>query len=538
MIQEEDAEMSGSTLVSLLKDRALNRRQFIQAAMATGMTVAAAETLYTTVARAEAKQGGHFRLGVQGANTNDSHDPATWGTGAITNIGFWGAIYNNLMEVAPDGKLTPELAESVEPKNGGKTWVFKLRKGVAFHNGKTLDANDVVASINHHRGPETKSAAKAIIGQVTDIRADGSDTVLIELDAPNADFPYLCTDYHLVIGPAVDGKIDWEKAIGTGGYTFVAHDRGVKLDLKRNASYWKQGRAHFDDVTLLGLNDVAARMNALVTGQVDAIGRADLKTLQLLQRNKDIVVEEVTGTQHYTMPMFTDTDPFKDNNVRLALKYGVDRDAMVKTILLGHGIPGNDHPITPANRYYAKDLEVRQYDPDKAKFHLKQAGLDSLKVDLSAADAAFAGALDAALLYKEQAAKAGIDVNVVREPDDGYWTNVWTKKPFVMCFWGGRPTEDWMFSQVYAADAPWNDTHWKNDKFNTLLKAARAEIDEKKRADMYGEMQMILRDDGGVIVPIYANYVFARSAKVARGEAIGASWELDGWKCIERWWFA
>jgi len=525
-------------MLSSLRHRGLDRRQFVQAALASGMTIAAAQSLYATVARAEPKSGGHFRLGVQGANTNDSHDPATWGTGAITNIGFWGAIYNNLMEVAPGGMLTPELAETVEPRNGAKTWVFKLRKGVAFHNGKTLDANDVVASINHHRGPDTKSAAKAIIGQVTDVRADGTDTVIVELAAGNADFPYLCTDYHLVIGPAVDGKIDWEAAVGTGGYTFVSHDRGVKLELKRNPGYWKEGRAHFDEATLFGLNDVAARMNALVTGQVDAIGRADLKTLPLLQRNKDIVIEEVTGTQHYTMPMFTDTDPFKDVNVRLALKYGVDREALVKTILLGHGIPGNDHPITPANRYYAKDLEVRQYDPDKAKFHLKQAGLDSLKVDLSAADAAFAGAVDAALLYKEQAAKGGIDINVVREPDDGYWTNVWTKKPFVMCFWGGRPTEDWMFSQVYAADAPWNDTHWKNDTFNKLLVEARAEVDDAKRAQMYGEMQMILRDDGGVVVPVYANYVFARNAKVARGEKIGASWELDGWKCIERWWFA
>jgi peptide/nickel transport system substrate-binding protein len=107
-----------------------------------------------------------------------------------------------------------------------------------------------------------------------------------------------------------------------------------------------------------------------------------------------------------------------------------------------------------------------------------------------------------------------------------------------MCFWGGRPTEDWMFSQVYAKDAPWNDTHWKNERFNQLLVEARPELDENKRRALYHEMQLILRDEGGVIVPMYANFVFARSTKVARGEAIAANWELDGWKCIERWWFA
>jgi peptide/nickel transport system substrate-binding protein len=309
--------------------------------------------------------------------------------------------------------------------------------------------------------------------------------------------------------------------------------------LKRNPNYWKEDRAHFDDVELIGINDIAARMNAIVAGEVDAISRADLKSLPLLQKRIDeIAIEEVTGTQHYTMPMFTDTPPFNDNNVRLALKHAIDRKALVRTVLFGHGVPGNDNPITPANRYYAADIPVREYDPDKAKHYLKQAGHDTLQVNLSAADAAFLGALDTAILFKEQAAKAGIDVNVVREPDDGYWTDVWLKKPFVMCFWGGRPTEDWMFSQVYAKDAPWNDTHWKNERFNQLLAEARPELDENKRRALYHEMQLILRDEGGVIVPMYANYVFARSTKVARGKAIAANWELDGWKCIERWWFA
>jgi peptide/nickel transport system substrate-binding protein len=516
----------------------LSRRQFVQAALAAGVGIAAANLAFVTARAAEPKKGGHFRLGVAGANVNDMHDPATWGTSAIVNIGLWGAVYNNLMEVAPDGTLVPELAASVEPTPDARTWIFKLRDGVTFHNGKPLEAADVVASLNHHRGPDSQSAAKAIVAPIVDLRADGKDTVVIELAEGNADFPYLCTDYHMVIGPAVDGKVDWQSAIGTGGYVFVSHDPGVRMELKRNRDYWKTGRAHFDSVEILGLNDVAARTNALVTGEVHAISRADLKTIELLRRNPEIVIEEVTGTQHYTMPMFTDVAPFNDNDVRLALKYGVDRTAMVNTILLGHGVPGNDHPITPANRYYAHDLPIREYDPDRAKHHLREAGFETLQVDLSASDAAFPGAVDTALLFKEQVAAAGIDINVVREPEDGYWSNVWTKKPFVMAFWGGRPTEDWMFSLVYAKHAEWNDTHWSHPLFNKLLVEARAELDEAKRKAMYREMQALVRDEGGVIIPMYANYVFARSDKVARGEQISKSWELDGWKCIERWWFA
>ncbi len=493
---------------------------------------------HNALAQGAPKRGGKFRLGLTGGNTGDSHDPATWGTGALINFGLWGAVYNNLLEIGPDGKVTPELAESFEASPDAKTWTFKLRSGVTFHNGKTLDADDVVASINHHRGAQTKSSAKAILAVVADVKADGKDRVVFTLSSGSADFPASITDYHLPIGPQKDGKIDWEPAIGTGGYTLVSHERGVKMVLKRNPSYWKPGRAWFDEVEIVNIPDVAARMNALVSGQVDAIASPDIKTLALLQRNTSVVVEEQPGTTHYTMPMFTDVAPFNNKDVRLALKFAIDRKALVQTILRGHGREGNDSPITPANVYFNEKLLPRPYDPEKARFHLKQAGMSSLKVDLSASDAAFGGALDTAVLFKEHASKAGIDVNVIREPNDGYWTNVWTKKPFVMCFWAGRPTEDWMFSQVYAKGTPYNDTHWDNDRFNALLLQARAELNTSKRAEMYGEMQTIVSNDGGVIIPMFANNIHARSSKIAHAAKMGANLGMDGWKPIERWWFA
>ena len=515
--------------------RRMSRRDVLLGGAATGLALGLGSPVW---AQAAPKKGGKYRIGLSHANAADAHDPATWGTSAVINMGLYGATYNCLMETGPDNKLRPELAESVEPSKDAKTWTFKLRKGVTFHNGKTLDADDVVSSINHHRGPQSKSAAKAITDSIIDVKADGKDTVVITLAAGSADFPALCTDWHLVIGPAKDGKIDWEPAVGTGAYSLVSHERGVRMMLKRNPNYWKAGCANFDEVELLLIGDSAARMNAMATGQVDTINRPELKTLALLKRSKDIVVDEATGTQHYTMPMFTDVAPFTDNNVRLALKHALDRKAMVETILHGHGRPGNDSPITPANTYFAADLAPRAYDPDKAKFYLKQAGLTSLKVDLSAADAAFTGAVDTAVLFKEHASKAGIEVNIIREPNEGYWTNVWTKKPFVMCFWAGRPTEDWMFSQVYAKGTRWNDTHWDNPRFNALLLEARAELDPAKRRSLYGEMQHIVSNDGGVIIPMFANFVSVRSIKVARGSAMASNFDLDGWKCIERWWFA
>jgi peptide/nickel transport system substrate-binding protein len=245
----------------------------------------------------------------------------------------------------------------------------------------------------------------------------------------------------------------------------------------------------------------------------------------------------VTGTQHYTIPMDVRAAPFNNLDVRLALKYAIDREAMVNTILFGRGRVANDHPIAPVNRYFAAGLEQRMYDPDKARFHLGKAGLSELKVDLSAANTAFDGAVDAAVLYAAQASKAGITINVVREPDDGYWDNVWMKRPFCMSYWGGRATEDWMFTTAYAAGGAWNETYWGNDRFMQLLLAARAELDDAKRREMYYEMQSIVRDDGGSIIPMYANYVFARSDKVAHSGQLSSNWSMDGLKALERWWF-
>ena len=172
-----------------------------------------------------------------------------------------------------------------------------------------------------------------------------------------------------------------------------------------------------------------------------------------------------------------------------------------------------------------------------SKYYMKKAGIGDYVFKLHTADAAFGGAIDAAVLYKESAAKAGIKIEVVREPNDGYWSNVWMKKPWGTCFWSGRSTADWMFSTAYAADAKWNDTFWKHDRFNKLLKEARAMLDKKKRREMYVEMQKIVRDEGGVVVPMYADYMAAASKKL-KFENPAGNWPLDGHKNTERWWFA
>ncbi len=516
----------------LLSQGQLSRRTFLQSAAALGISASIASTLMPSNALADTpKKGGRFRIGSTGASASNNLDPAIQ-LAVMTEVLVFGTLGNTLVEIDADGNPIPELAESWESSPDAKKWIFKLRQGVEFHNAKTMEADDVIYSLNWHRKEGTKSAARALVEAIVDIKKEDKYTLAFELKSGNADFPYTLSDYHLVIGP---NETDLAKGVFTGGYILKDYNPGVRALATRNPNYFKSDRAWFDEVEILGINDVNARTNALKTGQIDVMNRVELKTAHLFKRTPGVKILRQDGFKHFTFAMHTDTAPFDNNDVRLALKYAIDREQLVKTILHGYGTVGNDHPISPANRYHAAELEQRQYDPDKAKFHLKKAGLTDATFKLHAAEAAFEGAVDAGVLYKEHAAKAGINIEVVREPDDGYWSNVWLKKPWCAVYWGGRSTEDMMFSTAYAKGAPWNDTHWDNSRFNELLISARAELDEKKRRTMYVEMQQLVKDDGGVVVPMFSADLAAASDKIGHGK-LAANWELDGLKAAERWW--
>ncbi len=511
----------------------LNRRTMLKA----GAAAAAYASAATPVLAEGPKKGGTLRLGMGGANTSDSWDGRTHSDSYMINMGH-GCVFDCMTEVAADGSLKGELAESWEASSDAKTWTFNLRKGVTFHNGKDFSADDVIETFAIHTEEGAKSPAKPILAAIEETKKLDSHQVQFTLAAGNADFPYLLSDYHIVMHPAGMIEESIAKGIGTGGYKVENFEPGVRALVSKYENHYKDDACWFDSIEALAITDTTARMNAIMTDQVDAINKVDFSTMQMLDRNPNVNIVEVTGNQHYTFPMHANVAPYDNADVRKAIKYAFNRQELVDKILQGHGAIGNDHPIGPANQYYAADLPQTEYDPEKAKFHLKQAGLDSLDIDLSASAAAFNGAVDAAVLFQQSAKDIGINVNVVREPQDGYWSNVWQKKPFCACYWSGRATEDWMFSTAYETGVPWNDNFWENERFQSLLLEARAELDTAKRREMYTEMQMLCSTEGSVVVPMYANYVDAASSKLANSGTIGNLWMLDGSRISERWWFA
>ena len=311
---------------------------------------------------------------------------------------------------------------------------------------------------------------------------------------------------------------------------------GVRALTKRNPNFWRDDRGFVDSVETLAINDATARSDALVSGGIDMMNRVDPRTVQLIQSNPDIQIYNIAGGGHYYFVVRCDQAPFSNNDVRLALKYAIDREEIVQKILFGFGTVGNDHPIPSFNPYFAASTPKHTYDPDRAKHHWTKANVGS-GVAINIANAAFPGAIDAALLYKDQAAKAGIAIDVQREPDDGYWANIWMNKPFCGSYSGGRVTPDLVYTLNYTSDAVWNETFWKRPEFDRLVAEARSELDDAKRRELYAQAQTMLAEDGGAIIPMFNNFIDAGSAKV-RGFVPSPYIEMGGGRAAEQVWFA
>ncbi|MGF1446509.1 MAG: ABC transporter substrate-binding protein [Pikeienuella sp.] len=489
-------------------------------------------SLSPLAAQAQAPQrGGTLRIGLQDGSSDNSLDPVTYVDSSTYMIGL--TLGNCLTELTPQKEPIPELAESWESSDGAKRWAFRIRQGVEFHDGRTLTPADVVYSLNRHIGDDSQSSAKAFLADVTRIYADGRD-VIIEHASGDADIPQILADFHFIILP--EGFTDWANFVGTGPYILESYEPGGRFAATRNPNYWKAGRAWFDRVEARTIPDLAAREAALAGGQVDFIDGVNFLVFDRYKSNPAFVAQESVGSRYVSSVMDVRSEPFSNPQVRLALKHAVPRQQIIEKVL-GYAVAGNDHPVPPSDPFFHTELPQREFDPDRASFHLREAGLGNLSISLSAADAAFTGAVDAGILLSDTAGIAGMSVNVLPEADDQYWTEVWMAKPFTQAFWFVRPTPGMMFSVAFACEAAWNDAYWCDDRFGQLLRASRVETDFERRRQIFWDLQEITHFDGGVIIPAFLSdlEIYAERVMGLEPTAFG---RLCGFRIAERGWFA
>ncbi|UWR59428.1 ABC transporter substrate-binding protein [Phaeobacter inhibens] len=510
----------------------MTRREFMGKTAALGISAAVAGSLFAQAAEAAGPvKGGTLKLGSIGGGSTDSLDPAV----AASQVPYHNLYQfgETLVNVTPEGGIENRVAESVEASADAKTWTFKIRKGVEFHNGKSVTAEDVMRTMERHSNDDSQSGALGIMRGIESMKTDG-DNFIVELTTPNADLPYLMADYHLMIQP--DGGFDNPAAgIGSGAYMLEADEPGVRHMWKKNPNYWDDTRGHVDEVEIVVINDATARMAALQSGQVHIANRVEPKVAGLLDRAPNLTVRNAAGPGHYVFIMHCDTAPFDNNELRLALKYAINREEMVDKVLRGYGSVGNDMPVNAAYPLFDDSIPQRPFDPAKAAEHYKKSGHDGSPITLRVSDVAFPGALDAAQLFQQSANAAGIPLELKREPGDGYWSEVWNAQPFCASYWGGRPVQDQMYSTAYLSTADWNDTRFKREDFDKLLFAARGELDEAKRKALYSQMGMMVRDEGGLICPMFNDFIEATSSKVqgwvvdSTGDTMAGKWSHKCW---------
>lgn len=521
---------------SLFAKGRMSRRDFLSAMGALGLTSTASGILLTgaeSARAAEPVKGGHLKLGWYGHSAKDTLNPNR----LTTSLDFQRAYQTmgTLVRYANDLSVQPDLAEEWTSSEDAMTWRFRIKKDVEFHNGKTLTPADVVYSINRHRGDDSDSIVKAWLDPITDVSIDG-DWVVIKLDGPNGDLPYYFGDMHTCIIP--DGFTDFNSAVGTGPYKIENFEPGVGMTASRYENYYRDDIAHVESVESFGIGDTPARINALVAGDVHFITRVDPKSVALIEGAPGVDMAAAPGSRHITFPMMSDASPWDNNDLRLAIKYMAERQSMVDNVLKGFGSIGNDTPLGSLDKYYCKDIPQREFDPDKAKFHLKKAGMEGGTVQLHTSEAAGGSASpDLALHLAESAKKVGFNIEVKREPSDGYWSAIWMKRPFHMSNWMPRPTADLRFSLVHLTDAKWNESHNGSADLDAMIVQARGMVDGPERAQVYCDIQAEVHHNGGSLIPVFNSWLDGRSEKLQGWSGHPVS-EGDGCRIHENAWLS
>ncbi|MFI6359699.1 ABC transporter substrate-binding protein [Streptomyces sp. NPDC050743] len=452
-------------------------------------------------------RGGALRVGVSGGSAKDTldpHNPLSYPDQArVVNL------YEPLFYHDAEYRLKPYLAESVEPSKDGRTWLLKLRPGVEFHNGKILDANDVIATLRRIVDPKAPTAGATSLSMI-DAKAlhrVDATTVRIPLKYPYALLEDLLAQYSLGIVPE---DFDLKRPVGTGPFRYESFAPGDRSTFSRFGGYW-QRPAYLDELHILDFPDDTAKINALLSAQIDALDNLPPAYIGMIKKQGGQVLISETGSWN-PITMRVDTAPFNDVRVRQAFRLIVDRPQMVKQVLGGQGRIGNDL-YAPFDVAHDRDLPQRVQDLGQAKALLKAAGREHLTVELVTSGGIGSGSIEAAQLFAEQAKGAGVKVRVRITDSATFYGDRYLSWPFAQDYWFTRN----YLPQVDAGSlktSPYNETHWNDAEFNTLMDRARREFDASKRNELLKAAQRIEYERGGHIIWGFKNQVDAYAGNV------------------------
>jgi peptide/nickel transport system substrate-binding protein len=522
-------------------ERGMTREHLLRRAAALGIVVAGGAfgpLTEAAFAETQIKRGGTFRLGITGGGSVDFIDGEhiVAKTDIARLVTGWESLarFNQQYHIVMDG-----LAQEIEAQSPSR-WVIRVRRGIEFHNGKTLTADDVMYSI---RRTLTKRLGLFGYGGLSSVNPRGMKkldryTVRLNLLRPDANLIDTLAQYFqgvVPVGYPMSGLASKTKSplryVGTGAYKVQSFTPGRQSVHVKNENYWRSGQPYFDRVIIIDFPDPAARINALLSGQVDAITDVPYAQVAAVRKRKGFrTYESVTGAWN-PISMRLDVAPFSDNRVRQAMRLLINRPQVVQQALSGHGVVANDI-YSPFDPFYAGDeFPQHKYDPDKAKNLLKAAGQEGLTVDLQTTDAD-AGMVEEAQILAQNARAGGVTINVKNLDGGTFYGDQYLKWPFATDYWGTRN----YLTQAAAGTlkgAAFDESHWfaspQYPKFYSLYKQALSTIDPKKRARIVKDMQRLEYNGGGHVIAYFKNLVDAHSTKVGGLQKTRGTLNLDGY---------
>ena len=501
-------------------ERGMTREDILRRAAALGIVVAGG-TFGSLTEEAFAstliKRGGTFRQATAGGTTDFIDGQHIVAKSDIVRLV---ATFDALARFDEKGKIQLHLAEELKAEKANQ-YLIRVRKGVEFHNGKTLTIDDVIYSIKRTKNPKLKLFGNAAFGAIdlNGIKKLDKWTCRLKLSRPDVTLMEAFAQYFQGVVPkgyqpnAVGkGPLQY---IGTGPFKVKSFTPGRESVHVKNENYWIDGQPYLSEVRIINFPSDAAKVNALLSGQVEAMADVPFAQVPVVKgRGKKILV---SPTGAWTpLCMRVDTPPFDDVRVRRAFRLLINRPQVIQQGLSGYGFVGNDiySPFDPA--YAGDEFPQRKYDPEQAKSLLKQAGHDSLSVELvtSPADT---GMVEGATIFAQNAKAGGVNVTV-RNVDGGtIYGDQYLKWPFSADYWG---TRNYLLQAATGVlkTAPFNETHWDAysgySKFEALYRQALGTVDNKKRAQIIKEMQRMEYNDGGLIVWGFKSLTDGYSAKV------------------------
>ncbi|EFL21304.1 putative transporter substrate-binding protein [Streptomyces himastatinicus ATCC 53653] len=475
------------------------------------------------------KRGGRLRAAFAGGGASESLDPHLGSL--FADAARAKALYDKLADYDASLVARPRLASAWEPNAGLDRWKVTLREAT-FHDGKPVTADDVLFSYRRIADPEKTFRAKASLEPI-DLKASRAldrRTVEFVLKRPTAEFPNVLAAFGAYIIPEGAGDFD-DKPVGSGPFRLVSFSPGRSTVLRRNDDYW-DGAPYLDRLEFIVANDESARVNSLLGGQVEYAHELSPTTARAHEKAGQIEIVRLPGSAMQAFAMKTDRPPFDDKRVREAFFLIADRKELLNGALSGAGEIGNDL-FGKGYAYYADGLPQREQDLGRARKLLKQAGAEDLRVTLDTSAVA-AGFTEAAGIFRDQAAKAGVTIRVRNGSKDSYWNDILDSGTLCSYRSGAMPIESHL-SQRLLTGSTTNATKWQHKDFDALYQQAQSTRDDKDRAAVYERMQRRLYAEGGFLVWGFADWIIGTARTVGGVDHRAPANTLD-WARFDKVW--